>query len=403
MIDFLKPFRKKPPEKRSVSWLCSTDAYDTLCAGGYTKLSHNPEILAAVNKIADLISSMTIYEMENTENGDKRIKDGLSRLIDIRPNEWMTRKTFISNIVRALLLEGDGNAVVIPETRDGYFTNLNFVSPMNVSILSNIQGYGYSIIINGRTYNPQDVLHFVINPAPEYPYKGVGYRVALKDVADNLKQAAKTQKGFMEAKWKPSIIVKVDSTVDELATEAGRQKILDSYIKNTNAGEPWLIPSEQFDVEVVRPLSLTDLAISDAVTLDKKTVASLLGAPAFIVGAGDYSAAEWDNFINSRIKPLCNAIEQELTRKLLLSPQRYFKFSVRSLYSYDIKTLADVGSSLYTKGIMTGNEVRDWVALSPLEGLDDLIMLENYIPADMIGQQEKLIQEGDNNAKTDTQ
>ena len=368
--------------------LCSLDAFDTLCCNGYVRLSDNPEVLAAVNKICDLISSMTIYEMENTDSGDIRIRDGLARLVDISPSRYMTRKTFVSNIVKALLLGGDGNCVVIPKTNGGYIDSLDFVPPSQVGFIP--EGIGYKILVNGIVTDPDNVLHFVINPNTEQPWRGTGYRAALKDIANNLKQATATQKGFMESKWKPSVIVKVDGLVDEFSTKEGRKTLLSDYMETSEAGEPWVIPADQFDVQVVKPLSLTDIALSDSVKLDKGTVASILGVPPFVVGVGEYKEGEWNNFINSRIRLICNAIEQELTRKLLYSPTRYFKFNVRSLYSYDIKVLSEVGANMYTRGIMSGNEVRDWLALSPKDGLDDLVILENYIPQGMIGDQKKL-------------
>lgn len=375
-------------DPKSSSWLCSPDAFDVLCCQGYTRLADNPEIIAAVNKICNLVSSMTIHLMENTENGDKRVRNELSKMIDIHPNKYTTRKTFISAVVRELLLEGDGNSVVVPETNDGYLDNLNLIPPGMFSLLPD--GWGYDVGINGRIYNPNDVLHFAINPSPVYPWKGCGYRAALKDIANNLKQASATEKGFMESKWKPSVIVKVDSMSDELSSADGRKQILNDYVANTEAGEPWVIPADQFDVITVKPLSLTDLALSDAVTLNKKTVASILDVPAFVVGAGEYKVDEWNNFINTRIRQICNVIEQELTKKLLINPGWYFRFNVRSLFAYDIKTLSEVGANMYTRGIMTGNEVRDSIGYSPMDGLDELVILENYIPQGMIGDQKKL-------------
>lgn len=379
-------------ESAYVGFLVGDEAYKTLCVPGYTSLSKNPEIVSAVNKIATLVSSMTIHLMANTSKGDIRIKNELSKKIDIYPWSYGTRQTFIQTVVRSMLLEGDGNSFVLPITRGGLLEDLQPIPPSRATMLPD--GFGYKVFLYGVEYDPADVLHFVSCPDPEAPWCGQGYRVILKDVANNLKQAAATEKGFMESKWKPSVIVKVDGLTDEFSSPEGRKKLLDSYVQTNTAGEPWLIPADQFQVEQVRPLSLADLAIADVVTLDKRTVASILDVPPFVLGVGDFDAAAWNNFINSRIMPIAKGIEQELTKKLLISPDWYFRFNIRSLYSYDLTQLAQVGDDQYIRGIMTGNEVRDWLGLTPKDGLDDLVILENYIPRGMVGEQSKLVQKG---------
>lgn len=369
--------------------LSDPGAWDALCCQGYTNLAHNPEIAAGVDTIAKLIASMTIHLMENTDAGDIRIRDELARKVDVEPCSTMTRSTFIQWLVRTLMLDGNGNCVVYPVTRRGYLRDLRPI-PSSLVSFSPDEDWGYKVYIGGAQYDPDDVLHFVLNPDSFYPWKGTGYRVSLSDVANNLKQAAKTERGFMESKWKPSLIIKVDALTEEFSSPEGRAKLLDEYVSTARAGEPWMIPAEQFSVEQVKPLTLSDLALSDMVTLDKRTVASILGVPPFVLGVGDFQRDAWNNFINSTIMPLAKAIEQELTKKLLYSPSRYFRFNSRSLYNYDLQELAAVADDQFVRGIMTGNEVRDWIGLSPVDGLNELVILENYIPRGMIGDQNKL-------------
>lgn len=386
--------RAEPVQNKTVSWLCSREAFDTLTCHGYTSLDQNPEIITAVGKIAKLIGSMTIHLMQNTDDGDVRVKNELSRKIDINPNSNMTRSTFIQWIVNTLFLYGDGNAVVYPQFRRGLLRDLK---PMPSAMVAFVPDgiWDYTVLLNGQEYDPDKILHFVLNPGNYYPWKGQGVQVALKDVANNLKQAAATEKGFMQSKWKPSIIVKVDALTEEFSSPAGRRQLLSDYIDTAEAGEPWMIPAEQFEIEQIKPLSLSDLALVDMVSLDKKTVASILGVPPFVLGVGEFKQDEWNNFIDSTIMPIALSIQQEFTKKLLYSPDYYFKFNQRSLYTYSLQETISAGAEMVDRMALRRNEWRDWVGLPPDKEMTELLALENYIPADRLGDQGKLIQNGE--------
>lgn len=384
---------KRRSKKRSVVGIADF-GNDIICEG-YTRLSDCPEIISGVRTISDLISSMTIHLMSNTEKGDIRIFNELSRKIDINPSKNLTRKTWMDFIVMNLLLYGKGNSVVVPITKDGILEDLIPIPAAKVQFEGD--AYNYTLSVDNKTYQPEDVLHFIYNSDENYPWKGKGITTSLKNVADNLKQASKTEKDFMSSKYKPSLIVKVDALIEEFASPEGRARLIDDYLGTTKIGEPWLIPAEQFQVEQVKPLSLADLAIDKTIELDKKTVASIIGVPSFVLGIGSFNDKEWNNFISSKIYPIALVIQQELTKKILISPKWYWRFNINSLYAYDIKTTADVYSNLYVRGIVDGNEVREKLSMSPREGLSELVVLENYIPLSMIGDQKKLNQEGESN------
>lgn len=380
------PFFKRA--KKSVGIVIGGD--DGIRCVGYTSLDRCPEIQTAARVIAGLIGSMTIHLMSNTEAGDVRITNELSRMIDITPMPNMTRSTWVQAFVKTMLLEGGGNAVVLPHTENGFLRKLEPIAASRVSFEP--IGYSdYNVLIDGVRHRPDDVLHFTYNPDPTYLWKGRGVQVSLRDVANNLKQAAATTKGFMESKWKPSVIVRVDAMTEELQSPEGRSAILKKYIESEEAGQPWIVPGEQIGVETIKPLTLKDLAISETVEIDKRMVAAVFGMPAFLLGVGEYERDAWNSFVQNVIRQIAQSIAQELTRKLILSPNWYLRFNALSLMNWDMKTVADVFCTMGDRGYVTGNEARDQLGLSPKEGLDELRILENYIPAAMSGQQSKLV------------
>jgi HK97 family phage portal protein len=300
----------------------------------------------------------------------------------------MTRSTWMTAIVMNMLLYGKGNAIVVPHTYNGTIQSLEPIAASRVSF-EPIGYRDYRVLIDGVSRDTGNLLHFVYNPDPTYLWKGQGATVTLKDVANNLRQAQKTENAFMASEWKPSIIVKVDSLIDEFSSPEGRQKLIDSYINPQTPGAPWLIPSEQFSVEQVKPLTLADLAINDTITLDKKTVAAVIGVPAYLLGVGEFNRDEWNNFVQTKVKAIATNIQQELTRCLILSPKWYLMLNYWSLMDYDLKAVSDILLAGSDRGFVNGDEWRDRMHMAPA-GLKEYKVLENYIPYDMSGEQEKL-------------
>ena len=216
--------------------------------------------------------------------------------------------------------------------------------------------------------------------------------MTLKDVARNLKQAQETENAFMRSEWKPSIIVKVDGLTEEFASPEGRERLLEGYVKPAHPGDPWMIPSEAFSVEQVRPLTLGDLAIKDTIELDKKTVASVIGVPAFLLGVGTFDRDEWNNFIQTKVRAIALGIQQEMTRTLILSPKWYIQLNFWSLMDYDLQSVSSILLAGADRGYVCGDEWRDRMHMAPA-GLKEFKVLENYIPYEDSGKQKKLVQD----------
>lgn len=361
---------------------------DSLIPEGYIRITDNEEIKKCTHIIADLVSNMTIMLMLNGKNGDIRIKDELAKKIDVNPHKYLSRKNFIYRLVKEMI--DSGNCVVYPHYNGDYLDNLSFMP--GCSFIANQNGIGYNITYSSKIYNPYDVLHFLLNPSINEPFRGLGAMPFLRQTINDIAQEQNTKTGFLKSKWKPSIIVTVNSDIEDLQDKDKRSKILNSYTETTEAGEPWLIPSGEVDVKTINPLTLKDLAILEGMTFDIRKVARAFGIPPFMLGIDKFDREEYNNFISTVIMSYAQIIQQELTCKLLIAGDRYFKFNPKSLMQYSLAEKEAFVRGMVSSGMLNRNEGRNEFDYSPVddEGMNDYIVLENYIPVSKVADQEKL-------------
>ena len=385
--DYFKRSTEPQPTATSntVGYFMKSDI-ESAIVGGYTKLSDSPEVTTAINTIADLVSNMTIQLMKNSEKGDTRVKNELSRLVDIAPNAYQTRKSFIFWIVKSMMLNGD--AVVMPLTRNGAIKELRPLPNNKIRFYYDADDeFDYIIKYKNKDYAPEDLLHFVLNPDENLSFMGTSYRVNLSDVTHNLRQASATKRSFMSSEYMPSLVMMVDSDAD--LDEDEREKFEEKYLKRKDKNKPLLLPDGLVRFETIKPLTLEDLAIHESVKVDKETVASILGIPSFVLGVGTYSKDEWNNFINTKIMSIAQIIQQTLN-KLIVDDDMYFTFNPRSLYNYSLVEQVNAITALVKVNTLRRNEGRNWLGLAPDSEMDDLIVLENYLLQQDLSKQGKL-------------
>lgn len=394
-MGFFDRFNRTKKRNKQVEYFDTSGQDGWVIQGGYTSMNKNSDVQLCVNKIADIVSSMSIALMQNVDNGDIQINNGLSRIVDIQPNRYQTRKTFYQTLIREAFLKGDGNAVAIPNFQ--YSDGVPYLKDLEILDMSQVSFYetpeSYQIRYKNSVYAPDEVLHFVFNPSRDNHLIGEGYAPILKEILENVAQGNATKNSFFKQP-KPSLLIGVNSD-SEVLQDDEINSVRDSYTKSMENGKPWLIPAEEIMVHQIKPLSLRDLAINESLEIERTTIASGFGVPPFMVGIGKFDRDEFNNFISTSIQNIAEVIQQELTKKLLYSERMYFKFKNRSLLQYSLTELIAFAKDTKALGILNGNEARKLFDYSPvdLEAMNDYTTLENYIKVQDLEKQKKLMQE----------
>ena len=369
--------------------------YDDLAVEGYLK---NAIVFRCVSEIAKGASAVPFM----LKSGDDIIESHPAMALLNRPNPLQSYSEFFNSLYGYLLLSGNSYVMRITGI-GGAPRELHLLRPDRIEIKGRTGGvfpekYEYSV--NGQVQSVYEVdqengfsdLKQVKLWHPMDDYYGCSPLTAAATEVDQHNSATRHNINLLENGARPSGAVifkpKDDQGYQMQLSESQRQQLLTDlnqrFSGSKNAGRPLLLEGD-FDWREMG-LSPRDMDFLNMKHMSATDIALCFGVPSQLVGVPD--SQTYSNVAEARLAlyeetiiPYLKKVESDMNEWLM--PQ--YDDNIEFCYDIDsIPALSERRRIIYEnviaavdKGIMTRNEARELVGLSPIEGADDLLVPAN--------------------------
>ena len=404
-------FRTTPPEKKYGAGPVMgyfgvgpyTDrkmGYSDLATDGYLK---NSIVFRCVNEISKGASAVPYV----IKQGDEIIEQSqLNYLLD-RPNPLQSYSEFFNSLFSYLLLGGNAYLLRVTNNNDQP-KELHLLRPDRIEIKGSSKVFPDKFVyrVGGNVMNEYEIdqdtgkgdLKQIKLWNPLDDYYGLSPLVAAAMEVDQHNAATRHNIGLLENGARPSgaVIFKPqdDGGYPIQLTDGQRQQLLEDlnnrFSGSQNAGRPMLLEGD-FDWKEMG-LSPKDMDFLNLKHMSATDIAMCFGVPSQLVGVPD--SQTYSNMAEARLAlyeetiiPYLRKVQSDLNEWLV--PQ-FEELGEDLTFEYDIDripALAERRRMIYQNvlgavnaGVMSRNEARELVGLSPVEGADDLLVPSNLFP-----------------------
>ena len=368
--------------------------YGDLATEGYLK---NAIVYRCVNEISKGASAVPFM----VKSGDDVLESHPLISLLQRPNPLQSYSEFFNSLFGFLLLSG--NSYVLGINGTGGPREMHLLRPDRIMVKGNKAGVfpeKYEYTVNGVLKASYEVdqengfseLKQIKLWHPMDDYYGCSPLTAAAMEVDQHNSATRHNINLLENGARPSGAVifkpKDEAGYQMQLSESQRQQILTDlnrrFTGSKNAGRPLLLEGD-FDWREMG-LSPKDMDFLNLKHMSATDIALCFGVPSQLVGVPD--SQTYSNVAEARLAlyeetiiPYLRKVQSDLNEWLV--PQ----FNEDLLFEYDvdkIPALSERRRIIYSnviaavdKGIMTRNEAREMVGLSPIDGADDLLVPAN--------------------------
>ena len=336
----------------------------------FTRGTDRSIVTAVYNRLAVDTALAELKHVRVDENGSylEELKTGLNECLTVEANKDQTGRMLIQDIVQSML--DDGCVAVVPVRTDISIQHGTFdIEELRTGkIMEWYPDYVKVRLYNEKTGNKQEIVvpkksvAIIENPfysimnEPNSTMQRLIRKLALLDNVDEM-----TSTGKLNMIIQLPYIVK---TPTKRAEANRRRKEIEDQLNESKHGIAYADGTEKI-VQLNRPLESKLLEQVEYLT---SMLYSQLGlTPEIMNGSADEKTM--NNYWERTIKPILNAITDEMKRKFLTKTARTQKqdimFFKNSFDMVPTTQLADLADKLTRNEIMTSNEMRQVVGLKP--------------------------------------
>lgn len=355
------------------------------------QIGDNTTVEACVSTIAQSIAMLPIQHIRIGDDGGKTevITSAVTRVMR-KPNPFQTKSEFLVDIVRKMLLTGNGYAVA---TRNNRF-EINALYPqfkMSAFVSSEMRDVYYSgvdsTLVDLENMIPsRNVLH--IKPhTNSHPLIGeTPLTSAMLSGAIGNSVQGHTSK-FFDNMARPSGVLATDMTLTKEQTAELRTRFNEVTKDIDTGGVPILTSGLKYEQI---SMSAVDAEIIETYKMSVSDIARVFRVPLELIGASDKpTAGSTENlmrfFVTTGLGFYIEHLENSLEKLFDLPANERIEFDTSIILEATLKDRYDAYKVAVTGGFMTPNESRNKEGLKPLDGGDKLYMQMQNVPIELTG------------------
>lgn len=388
LFDKLRSYLQKPIDdnlERAEMLSSGTSVFTPFSGNAYENDIFRAAVDAIARNAAKMEGKHLIYSKKDSERfaGDQQ----LNRILQTRPNPYMSAYDLIYKLTTHYYLYNNAFAFLQKNDR-GNLEAIYPLSPSNVEYLTDPSGALYcrfvfnngyqvtlpfkDVFVARRHFNSNDLLgdsNTAITPALDLAH-------AQNEGLENSIKSSATIRGIL----KYNQVLSPDKLKEE------KDAFVQDYLQASNNGGIAALDNKMDYV----PLENSPVSIDDAqIDSVKKKIYEYLGISESIVNS-TYNEDEWSAFYESVLEPLALQFSLELTDKVFTPREQTFGnkivFESNRLQFASNESKTNMLKELVPMGIMSLNEARSIMNLSPVENGDKRLQTLNVVNSDKADQ-----------------